>query len=158
MLRHPSVIFWGSVDQIQYEAYCRRWEDYVAFGVYLHGFLKVVPILWVFKKISVSLRIYSRKLSFNIVGSVILALNEHLCPRSHKDVAGKSKKVYAFGGLCNKKYMIDIQNKMLIYQSKANLDEKGCLVKSHIFKIQKVEEFQKGFCMGIKNSMFHSDP
>ena len=34
---------------------------------------------------------------------------------------GLVKKVYAFGGLCDKRYVADIQNKMLGYQSKANL-------------------------------------
>ena len=50
-----------------------------------------------------------------------------------------------FGGLWNKKYVITFKTKMLIYQSKANLDEKMFLVKSHIFRTEQFEKCLKKF-------------
>ena len=40
-----------------------------------------------------------------------------------------SQKIYAFDGLWSTKYVANIQNQMVIFQSKANLDEKIFLAK-----------------------------
>ena len=46
-------------------------------------------------------------------------------------IQGESKKVYTFKGLLNKKYAAKkFETKILIYQSKANLDVKFCLAIS----------------------------
>ena len=49
-----------------------------------------------------------------------------------------------------------VKIQMSVHQSKANLNGKVCLVKSHIFTTQQVEICVKGVCMGIENSTFHS--
>ena len=50
------------------------------------------------------------------------------------------KKVDLFGGLWDKKYVTDIQIKMLIYQGKAKLEEKTLFGKIlNIFKTQQLE-------------------
>ena len=50
------------------------------------------------------------------------------------------------------------KTKTLIYQSKANLDEKIFLgKKSHIFRTQQLENAVR-VGMGIENSTFHSGP
>ena len=51
-----------------------------------------------------------------------------------------------------------LKTEMFIYQSKANLDEKICSEKSHIFETQQLEKCLQGVFMGIENSTFHSGP
>ena len=69
-----------------------------------------------------------------------------------------SHKVYTFGRLWNKKYVTDIQNRMLIHQSKANLDEKISFSNiPHLID----PEIRKMLVIGIfgnNNSTFHSGP
>ena len=58
---------------------------------------------------------------------------------------GELKKVYAFDVLWNKSMRPIFNTEMLIYQSKANLDESIFLLRSLIFKTQQLKNANEEF-------------
>ena len=61
-----------------------------------------------------------------------------------------SKKVQRFWGLWNEKYVGDFKTKMLIYQSKANLDEKILFGKITHYLDPEIRKMLEGACLGSR--------
>ena len=73
-------------------------------------------------------------------------------PDLYSTLPGESKKVSAFGGISNEKYMANIQTKMLIYQSQAKLDVKISFSKiTHFYDLQGLGKLLHAGCMGTRN-------
>ena len=79
--------------------------------------------------------------------------------RNIGNICWVSLKKFARLAVCEIKNMrLIFKTKMLMYQSKANLDEKNFFVKSHVVMTQQLEKCLEGVRMGIENSTFHSGP
>ena len=66
------------------------------------------------------------------------------------------KKVYAFGGLWNKKYVTIFKTEMFIYQSIVNLDEKILFGSIHHLTDPEIRKMLVKGMFGNNNSTFHS--
>ena len=73
-------------------------------------------------------------------------------------VPGESKNVCAFGGLWNKSIGPIFKTGMLIYQSKANLDEKILFVKISYHLDPEIRKMLVNGKFGDEDSTFHSGP
>ena len=63
------------------------------------------------------------------------------------DVLGESRKVTRLAGYGIKRFWPIFKTKLLIFQSKANADEKILCAKIKHFQAQHLEKYLKGLCM-----------